>query len=208
MRHDVAAALCAAFVPEDRGALSVEHEVRSEVSLRPARLDDLPVLVELIAESARGLCRGDYTAAQIEAAIGLAWGVDTQLVRDGTYYVAEAAGQVVGCGGWSYRATLFGADAESGRRPGTLDPQTDAARIRAFFVRPYWARRGIGAALLRRCEAETRAHGFRAAELMATLPGTRLYAAFGYAGEERVRYPLPGDLTIDFVPMRRDLVTP
>lgn len=175
------------------------------LNLRAARLDDVAALERLIAASAHGLSRQDYTAAQIEAALGNAWGVDTELIRDGTYFVAESEGEIVACGGWSRRKTLFGADAQPGRESELLDPKRDAARIRAFFVHPDWARRGIGRRLLARCEAEARRHGFRSAELMATLPGTRLYGAFGYVGEERVAHPLAGGLTIDFVPMRKAL---
>jgi GNAT superfamily N-acetyltransferase len=175
-------------------------------TLRPAMPGDVPALERLIAASARGLAAPDYTPDQIEAAIGGAWGVDSQLIRDGTYFVAEAEnGELVGCGGWSRRATLFGGDAQPGRSAEPLDPARDAARVRAFFVHPDWARRGIGRALLNRCEAEARAAGFREVTLVATLTGVRLYRAFGYAGEERVKYPLPGGLTIAFVPMRKSL---
>lgn len=174
------------------------------VTLRPATPDDIPALQALIADSARGLSRGDYSAAQIEAAIGSAWGVDSELIRDQTYFVAESGGEIVACGGWSRRKTLFGGDQQPGRQSAVLDPDRDAARIRAFFVRPDRARQGIGRALLERCEAEARAHGFRAAELMATLPGQRLYRAYGYVGEERVEYPLRDGVTIHFVPMRKD----
>jgi GNAT superfamily N-acetyltransferase len=173
-------------------------------TLRKATLDDIPVLEGLIARSARELSRDDYSDAQIEAALGTAWGVDTELIRDETYFVAEAAGEIVACGGWSRRKTLFGADAHADRKSDVLDAARDSARIRAFFVRPDWARRGIGRALLARCEAEARAHGFRSAELVATLPGQRLYALSGYAGGERVEYPLGTGLTIEFVPMKKD----
>ena len=171
--------------------------------LRHATLDDIAVLQQLIATSARGLSRGDYSQAQIEAAIGTAWGVDSELIRDKTYFVAERGGEIVACGGWSRRKTLFGGDRQPGRQSEILDPGRDAARIRAFFVRPDCARQGIGRALLERCEAEARAHGFDAAELMATLPGQRLYRAFGYVGEERVEYPLRDGISIHFVPMRK-----
>ncbi len=175
-------------------------------SLRTATLADTPELERLIAESARGLSRTDYTDAQIEAALGTAFGVDSELIRDGTYFVAEAGTALVACGGWSRRSTLFGGDRQAGRTSDPLDPARDAARIRAFFVRPDWARRGIGRALLTRCEAEAMADGFRVAELMATLPGRRLYAALGYTGETPVEYTLPGGVLINFVPMRKQLV--
>lgn len=174
-----------------------------ELMLRRATLDDLRVIEEVIIESVRGLARSDYTDAQIEAALGTAWAVDTDVIRDGTYVVVQAADQIVTCGGWSWRATLFGGNDQDGRRPEALDPQCDSARIRAFFVRPNWARRGIGRMLLLRCEAEARARGFRSAELMATLPGQRLYSALGYVGGEPVDHPLRNGLTIRFVPMRK-----
>ncbi len=173
-------------------------------SVRKATLHDVPVLERLITESARVLTREDYTDSEIEGAIGTAWGVDTEMVRDGTYYVVESEGDgVVACGGWSRRKTLFGGDRQQGRESGVLDPSHESARIRAFFVRPNWARRGIGRLLLQRCEEEARSHGFKSAELVATLTGQRLYRAFGYVGDERVDYPLPNGMTIQFVPMRK-----
>jgi N-acetylglutamate synthase-like GNAT family acetyltransferase len=177
----------------------------SSFTLRKATLEDRPALEKLIAESARGLSRGHYTDAQVEAALGSAFGVDSELIRDGTYVVAEADGEIVGCGGWSRRATLFGSDAQPGRRSELLDPARDSARIRAFFVHPAMARRGIGRAILERCEAEARAHGFRSAELLATLPGHRFYRMLGYEGDERVAHQLPGSVTIEFIPMRKEL---
>lgn len=179
--------------------------VLGSLQLRDATIDDVPALTSLIAQSARELCRGDYTTAQIEAAVGTAWGVDTQLIRDRTYFVVEADGAVLACGGWSKRATLFGGDAHADREPALLDPEKDAARIRAFFVHPSVARRGIGRMLLERCETEARAAGFRAVALVATLVGERLYRAFDYVGDERVSYPLAGDDTIIFVPMKKSL---
>src|SRR5262245_45491963 len=173
-------------------------------SMRKATLADVPELERLIAESARILTREDYTDSQIEAAIGTAWGVDTELIRDGTYYVVETeADGIVGCGGWGRRRTLFGGDGQQGRESEALDPRRESARIRAFFVRPSWARRGIGRILLERCEAEAKSHGFQSTELVATLTGQRLYRVFGYVGDERVDYPLPNGMTIQFVPMRK-----
>jgi GNAT superfamily N-acetyltransferase len=179
----------------------------SEVTftLRHATLEDVPVLEGIIAASARGLSRQDYTDAQIEAALAGAFGVDTELIRDGTYFLAEAAGEIVACGGWSRRQTRFGSDRQPGRQSAVLDPARDAARIRAFFVRPDWARRGLGRALLERCEAEARAQGFRAVELVATLPGRRLYQAFGYEDGEPFQHRLEEGLAIEFVPMRKVL---
>jgi N-acetylglutamate synthase-like GNAT family acetyltransferase len=176
-----------------------------EFSLRKATLDDRPALEELIAKSARGLSRPHYTNAQVDAAIGSAFGVDSELIGDGTYFVAEADGRIVGCGGWSRRATLFGSDAQPGRRSDLLDPTRDSARIRAFFVHPDWARRGIGRAILERCEAEAKANGFRMAELLATLPGHQFYRTLGYSGDERIEYALRDETKIAFIPMKKSL---
>jgi GNAT superfamily N-acetyltransferase len=174
--------------------------------IRQATLADQPALEALIARSARELSKADYTAEQIEGALRGAFGVDTQLIRDGTYFVVESAGEYVGCGGWSYRRTLFGSDARAERDASALDPQQDAAKIRAFFIDPAYARQGIGQALLEHCESQARARGFSRCELMATLPGVRLYAARGYVGSELVHYPLgPPGLTIQFVPMSKVL---
>jgi GNAT superfamily N-acetyltransferase len=176
-----------------------------DIVVRKALLEDRPAIEALIVESARGLSREDYSEAQIEAAVASVFGVDTTLVVDGTYFVAEVSGNFVGCGGWSKRKTLFGGDRYADRDAGELDPVSEPAKIRAFFVHPAWARKGIGTAILTKCEAEARAHGFRALELMATLPGVRLYAAHGYSGHERVEYELAGGVTMSFVPMRKDL---
>ena len=173
---------------------------------RPATPDDVPAIGRLIAASARGLCAADYTPVQVEAALGTAWGCDTELVRDGTYFVAEAGVELVACGGWGKRRTLFGADARPGRESELLDPARDAARIRAFFVHPDWARRGLGRLLLTRCEAAARESGFRAAELMATLTGEKLYRQCGYVAGDAVEYPVGNGQVVRFIPMRKSLV--
>jgi GNAT superfamily N-acetyltransferase len=173
--------------------------------LRSATLTDVPVIEALIAASARALCSADYPPAVVEAALGTAWGCDTELIRDGTYFVAGVAGRLAACGGWGKRKTLFGGDRREGRQSELLDPATDAARIRAFFVHPDFARKGLARALLGRCEAAAAAAGFRAAELMATLTGVPFYHAHGYVGDERIEFPLPGGLRIAFVPMRKTL---
>ncbi len=174
-------------------------------SPRRATENDTPFLERLIAQSARGLGTPDYTHAQIEAALGSVWGVDTELIYDGTYFVVEVSGEIVAGGGWSRRQTLFGGDAQPGRRSGLLDPACDAARIRAFFVHPDWARQGIGRLLLQTCEDAARAHGFQASRLVATLPGQKLYLAAGYASADPMEYPLPGGLSIMFISMHKTL---
>jgi GNAT superfamily N-acetyltransferase len=173
--------------------------------LRPATRADLPNLQRLIARSARELGSRDYRPEQIEGALQGAFGVDTQLIDDGSYFVAEEAGILVGCGGWSRRRTLFGSDSARERDAGELNPHTDAAKIRAFFVDPEHARRGIGRALLQRCESEARARGFRRFELMGTLPGVRLYQAFGYVPGSMVHYPVADGVTIQFIPMSKEV---
>src|SRR5215213_1974415 len=176
-----------------------------DFEIRRATLEDRAALERLISESARALSRGDYSDEQVEAALASVFGVDTDLIRDGTYYVAEAGGSAVGCGGWSKRRTLFGGDRFAARDPGHLDPRTEPAKIRAFFVHPGWARRGVAGAILETCEREAQARGFRSLELMATLPGVRLYAARGYEAGERVEYETADGVTIEFVPMRKEL---
>jgi len=174
-------------------------------SIRMATLEDVPALQKLIAISARGLARADYSEEQIEAALRGAWGVDTQIIRDGTYFVVEEDQALAGCGGWSRRKTLFGSDAQMGRESELLNPKMDAARIRAFFVHPDFARRGIGRWLLEQCEAAALDEGFTSVELLATLPGERLYKRFGYEVLERKPYPIGQTIEIEFISMRKSL---
>jgi GNAT superfamily N-acetyltransferase len=174
-------------------------------SIRPALLTEVPSLNALIAASAQELSRGYYTPAQIESLITHVFGVDTQLLIDGTYYVVERDGHPAACGGWSGRRTLFGGDQSKGASDPLLDPATEAARIRAFFVHPRWARQGLGRALLARSEAAALAAGFSRAELMATLPGEPLYRALGYEALEAVTHELPDGQSVNFVRMGRML---
>ncbi len=178
----------------------------TEVTIRLATSEDVPALRELVTASVRGLSVGYYSPEQIEAALVHMFGVDTQLVEDRTYYVAEADGEIVGCGGWSRRKTLFGGDQwKAGEPDALLDPERDAARIRAFFVRPDRARRGIGGRILRACETAAREQGFRRLELMATLPGEPLYAAYGYVGGERVEIPMGDGPALPGVAMSKEV---
>jgi GNAT superfamily N-acetyltransferase len=176
-----------------------------EYNIRKATPGDCPEIETLIALSARGLSTQDYTTEQVEAALRGAFGVDTVLINDGTYFVADADGMLVGCGGWSKRKTLFGGDRHITRDSTELDPKTEAAKIRAFFVHPQWARKGIARAILERCESEALAYGFSSLELMSTLPGVKLYSACGYESLERVAYTLSSGITIEFVPMKKIL---
>ncbi len=176
------------------------------LTIRPARADEVPVLETLIAASARVLSQGFYTHEQTEAAIAHVFGVDSELVGDGTYLVVEDASGILGCGGWSRRATLFGGDRFAGRASGLLNPATDAAKIRAFFVAPQAARRGVGAALLKACEDAAAAAGFTRTELMATMPGVPFYTAHHYVGGAPIDLDC-GGVKVRFVPMTKALDT-
>jgi len=191
---------------KSRPSRRLDSAVNASFSIRPARDSDVPVLEELIPISVRGLQAATYSPAQMEAALGPVFGVDRQLIRDGTYFVVEDEGSVVGCGGWSRRKAVFGGDRERAGEDTALDPARDAARIRAFFVHPGLARRGIGRLILKRCEKAMRAAGFREAVLVATLAGEPLYAAHGYQVVERYEAPLPGGLTLPVVRMGKSLV--
>ena len=175
-------------------------------TIRTARLDDRDTIQELIAASARGLSQTDYSNDQIEAAISDVFGVDTSLITDGTYFVAERDGKLIACGGWSKRKTLFGGDQFATRDATKLNPHSEPAKIRAFFVHPDWARKGIAQAILSRCEVEARAAGFRSVELMATLPGVKFYRACGYEESEQFDYEMASGGTLPLVPMRKDLL--
>ncbi len=174
-------------------------------SIRKATLTDRHAVEQLIAASARGLSGDDYSEQQIEGAITTVFGVDTDLILDGTYFVADNDGQLIGCGGWSKRRTLFGGDQYATRDAAELDPKTEAAKIRAFFIRPEHARKGIARAILSACEAEAKAAGFQSLELMSTLPGIKLYRACGYEEFDRLKLEVGENLTIGLVPMRKQL---
>lgn len=186
----------------------------SEFVLRLATQDDIPALHALIEASVRGLQAGDYTPAQIEGALGTVLGLDTQLIRDGTYFMATSLDQnlkaqsAAGCGGWSKRKTLFGADRGPGREPGRepelLDPVTDAAKVRAIFVHPDFARLGLGSLILARVEAEAAAAGFRRYEMGSTLTGVPLYRLKGYVEIERIAVPLWNGEALPVVKMVKD----
>ncbi len=173
--------------------------------IRSATDGDLPSLHALIPLAVRRLSADHYTPEQIESGVRHAFGVDTQLIADGTYFVAEAERTVVGCGGWSWRRKIYGGDQVTGEQHPPLDPATDAARIRAFFVHPDWARRGIGSAILRKCVRSAEAAGFRRLELLGTLPGEPLYRAFGFEVLEYVNHTLPDGVVVRWVRMARGL---
>jgi GNAT superfamily N-acetyltransferase len=176
-------------------------------SVRRATMDDIPRLRNVIEASVRGLQTEDYSAAQIDGALRSVYGVDSQLIADGTYFVAEQAlangPLIVGCGGWSKRRTLYGGDQYRGREDSLLDPKRDGAKIRAFFVHPKWARRGIGGLILQVCEEAARSAGFTRLEMGATLSGIAFYRAKGYVEVENEAVPLGNGETLAIVKMAK-----
>jgi GNAT superfamily N-acetyltransferase len=179
--------------------------MQANIRLRLAVPDDVPVLRRLIDASVRGLQTHDYTPAQIEGALKTVFGVDSQLIADGTYIVAEVEPNaierpkakraqfermIVGCGGWSKRKTLYGSDHWTGREDALLNPLRDAAKIRAFFIHPDWARRGVGSTILLACEDAARSAGFTRYEMGATLTGAKLFGAKGYVAVRPISIPL------------------
>lgn len=189
----------------------------TQIRLRLAVPEDTPILRELIEASVRRLQAEDYTPAQIEGALKTVFGVDSQLISDGTYIVAEAppasvGGKtmdaksnwtIVGCGGWSKRKTLYGSDHWTAREDALLDPQRDAAKIRAFFIHPDWARQGVGSKILQACEEAAYAAGFRRYEMGATLTGARLFGAKGYVPVKPISVPLNNGETLPVIHMEK-----
>jgi phosphinothricin acetyltransferase len=172
---------------------------------RQATSSDIPAIRALINVSVRGLSEPLYTRQQIDSALRHLFGPDSQLIADGTYYVADVGGEVIACGGWSRRRTLHGGDqAKHGEDP-LIDPRVEAARIRAFFVHPRWARRGIGRLLFYECSTAAKAAGFRELELTATLPGEPLYATLGFTVVERGAVTMPDGVELQTSRMRRSL---
>jgi GNAT superfamily N-acetyltransferase len=192
--------------------------MQANIRLRLAVPEDVPALRELIDASVRGLQTQDYTPAQIEGALKTVFGVDSQLIADGTYIVAQAepaaierAGAknapseriIVGCGGWSKRKTLYGSDHWTGREDALLDPLRDAAKIRAFFIHPDWARRGVGSMILRACENAASSAGFTRYEMGATLTGAKLFGAKGYVAVKPISIPLVNGESLPVIHMEK-----
>jgi GNAT superfamily N-acetyltransferase len=182
----------------------------SSFTIRAALPSDVPVLRRLIDASVRRLQSQDYTPRQIDSALRTVFGVDSQLIGDGTYLLVETVPApsdtnqqpvIVACGGWSKHKTLFGGDRWHDRQDDLLDPTRDAAKIRAFFIHPDWARQGIGTLLLDACEAAARAAGFTRFEMGATLTGVKLFQQRGYVPVERLEVPLEGDTTLPIIHM-------
>lgn len=184
------------------------------VAIRLAQPADIPKLRDVIEASVRGLQPNFYSQDQIDGALASVYGVDTQLITDGTYFIAEvlagngAVEDVAGCGGWSKRKTLYGGDQFAGREDSLLDPATDAAKIRAFFVHPRWARRGVGTLILDACESAAIAAGFMRLEMGATLSGVAFYEARGYVKLERQEVPLGRGVTLPIVRMAKAVARP
>jgi N-acetylglutamate synthase-like GNAT family acetyltransferase len=194
-----------------------------EIRIRKAATTDIPVLRRLIEASVRELQAQDYTPAQMEGALESVFGVDSQLIADGTYLVAEARKvdalpvaentsqernpasewAIAGCGGWSKRKTLYGSDHWTGREDTLLDPKRDAAKIRAFFIHPGWARRGVGSKILAACEIAAGAAGFTSYEMGATLTGAKLFGAKGYVAVEKIEIPLKNGLSLPVIHMEK-----
>ena len=172
--------------------------------IRTATEADRDNLQQLICISACELSRAYYSDEQIAAALARVFGVDTALIEDRTYFVAEVGNTQVGCGGWSKRKSLFGGDQFHTRDARLLDPEIEPAKIRAFFVHPQYARRGIGRALLERCETGAKQHGFNSVELMSTLPGVPFYGACGYTAGRPIQYDAGGVL-LGFIAMSKIL---
>jgi GNAT superfamily N-acetyltransferase len=185
--------------------------VNLKIKIRVAVTGDIPALETLIDASVRVLEAADYSTEQLEAVLKSVIGVDTQLIADRTYFVAEvekegaAESVITGCGGWSKRRTLFGGDVYAKRDDDVLDPRNDAAKIRAFFVHPDWARRGIGSMILEACETAAKSEGFTRFEMGSTLTGVPLYRARGYSELERVEVALPGGILFPIVHMGKNL---
>lgn len=172
---------------------------------RIAMRSDIPQIKELIPRSSSELQKGTYSQRQIQAALGPVFGVDDQLIEDGTYFVVEDESNIVGCGGWSYRKSLFGGNSERNEPDPRLDSQTDAARVRAFFVDPAYVRQGIGSAIMMECENALSAMGFTRVEISATLTGEPLYSKFGYKSVEHYEITLNGAESMKVVKMTKEI---
>ena len=173
-------------------------------SHRLATPADLPALETLMGASIRALIGVYLDAARIEASFDI-MGVDTQLIEDGTYFVVEDGVLIVGCGGWSRRATLCGGDHTRGRDARLLDPKAEPARVRAMYTHPDFARRGIGRLILGLCEAAATREGFRSLELAATVAGEPLYRACGYLQIERIDVPTSLGVTVPIARMTKQI---
>jgi GNAT superfamily N-acetyltransferase len=176
-----------------------------QLTIRKASCQDIPALEALIPNSVKNLQATYYSCEQMDGALGTVFGVDSQLIKDGTYFVAEVESNVVGCGGWSQRKTLFGGDKVDNKKDDLLNPLHEPARIRAFFVHPTWARRGIGSKILAACEAAAIAVGFSKLELVATLAGEPFYKTHGFDDVEHLEISLPNRASLPVIRMSKHI---
>ena len=177
-----------------------------DIEIRRANHADVAGINALIAASVRGLNGGLYSPEVVEASIRHVFGVDTQLVDDQTYFVVESGGALAAAGGWSARLNTHGGDETKAGEDPLVDPEVHPARIRAFFVHPQFARRGLARRLFEKCEGEARARGFRRLALVSTLPGVPLYQALGFTAVADVPVQMPGGLMLPCVHMVRPIV--
>lgn len=190
---------------------TIPEHCAAPLRFRLANNADIGPLSQLIDAAVQGQSHDDYSPEQRASALEYVFGVDRQLVADGTCFVAEAArdrgAQLVGCGAWSRRRRLFGRDSArwNGDPEQVLNPAIEPARLRAFYVHPAWSRRGIACELVRMCEAAARDQGFRTLELASTLIGGRMYARCGFIELERVDYELPDGVHLPVVHMLKPL---
>ncbi|MEH2030822.1 MAG: GNAT family N-acetyltransferase [Nostoc sp.] len=176
-----------------------------QLIIRKASCEDIPALETLIPNSVKNLQAAYYSREQMDGALGTVFGVDSQLIKDGTYFIAEVESNVVGCGGWSQRKTLFGGDKYQNKEDDLLDPLHEPARIRAFFVHPAWTRRGIGSKIMAACEAEAIGVGFSRLELVATLAGEPLYKAHGFYNIEHFEISLSNGACLPVIRMSKQI---
>lgn len=177
-----------------------------QLTIRKASCEDIPGLEALISNSVKNLQAAYYSREQMDGALGTVFGIDSQLIKDGTYFIAEVESNIVGCGGWSQRRTLFGGDKTQNKEDDLLDSLHEPARIRAFFVHPAWARRGIGSKIMAACEAAAIAVGFSRLELVSTLAGEPLYKAHGFYDVEHFEISLPNGASLPVIRMSKQIV--
>jgi len=183
-----------------------EDRVADVLRLAPQRValpSDAPRIAELMRSSVLDLFPRFYDARQTASAAVHIGHLDMRLIEDGTYFVHEAGGEIVACGGWSRRSKLYTGSGASDDDERPLDPATEPARVRAMFVRGDWTRRGLGRAILEACERAARAEGFTDLVLGATLPGEPLYRAFGFREVERFTLTMPDGVSVECVAMER-----
>jgi GNAT superfamily N-acetyltransferase len=182
--------------------------IMKQFHLRAATAEDMPAIREVIDASVRELQASDYSPKEIDASLRTVFTTDSQLISDGTYFVAMSeSGELAGCGGWSKRKTLYGGDQQVEKiEPELLDPAVDAAKVRAIFVHPRFARMGLGSLILKAAEDAAVAAGFKRFEMGSTLTGMKLYTLKGYREVERAQVPVGGGQLIEIVRMVKHAV--